>query len=188
MIKLKGFFENHKNLKQISLFLLFSFLALSSQIISRFIFDLCFQNANQNIVIWPFDIQTIGSLFAFLLSNIIAKIVTFIANRKKTFSSNNNLAFSIVAYIILVVALIIVETIIGTPLQNAIYITLGGKFTGEIISYSSALNGGFYQICGAFSQMLYGIGDAIIVFISFKYVIMKKTNSKVTNKQEKILN
>ena len=119
--------------------------------------------------------QALGSLLAFLLSNIIAKVLSYILNRKKTFKADNNVASSLAIYIVMVVLLIIVETIIGTPLQNWIYALLGGTYEGQSLTTATVSDQVLYQICGTLSPMLYGIGDCVIVFLMDKYVIMKRS-------------
>ncbi|MCD8027264.1 MAG: hypothetical protein LUF02_01055 [Erysipelotrichaceae bacterium] len=174
MNKLNVYFNAHKSQLQVAWFLVFGLCALIAQLVSRIICDIIFQNLTNTITIWPFPSQTLGSFLAFLVSNIIAKVISFITNRKKTFQANNNIYLSIILYVILVVILIIVETIIGTPLQNAIYTMIGGSFINSIQATMNASSQFLYQICGVVSQLIYGIGDAIIVFFMDKYIIMRK--------------
>ncbi|MCD7956558.1 MAG: hypothetical protein LUG93_12620 [Lachnospiraceae bacterium] len=150
-------------------------MALIVQLGSRIVCDIAFQGMKSTVSIWPFPTQTLGSFLAFLISNTLAKVISYITNRKKTFQANNNLCLSVVIYIILVVALIIIETIIGTPIQNGLYVLLGGEFSGMIQATASARSAVLYQACGVASQLIYGIGDSVIVFFMDKYLIMKKT-------------
>ncbi|MCD7809154.1 MAG: hypothetical protein LUH02_07410 [Erysipelotrichaceae bacterium] len=175
MNKLNKYFKIHKSQLQVAWFLVFGLCALLAQLVSRIICDIVFQDLVNTITIWPFPSQTLGSFLAFLISNIIAKVISFITNRKKTFQANNNIYFSIIVYVILVVVLIIVETIIGTPLQNAIYIIMGGNFINATQASVNASSQVLYQTCGVISQLIYGIGDAIIVFFMDKYLIMKRS-------------
>lgn len=167
----ESYFTRHKNQRQVVFFLLFSFFALIAQLLSRIICDMAFQNLTLTVSLPPFPEQALGSLFAFLISNIIAKALSFILNRKNTFKASNNLAFSITIYVIMVVILIVVETAIGTPLQNGLYMLFGGTFDGAHTT-SAANSPTLYQICGTISQLIYGIADAVIVFFMDKYVIM----------------
>ncbi len=174
MNKISEYFNSHKSQLQVAWFLLFGLCALIAQLVSRIVCDIVFQNLVNTITIWPFPSQTLGSFLAFLISNIIAKVISFITNRKKTFQANNNIYLSIILYVILVVVLIIVETIIGTPLQNALYTIAGGRFISDTQASVNATSQVLYQICGVVSQLIYGIGDAIIVFFMDKYIIMKR--------------
>ncbi|MCD7950309.1 MAG: hypothetical protein LUG12_08645 [Erysipelotrichaceae bacterium] len=173
MNKISQYFESHKSQLQVAWFLVFGLCALIAQLVSRIVCDIVFQNLENTITIWPFPSQTLGSFLAFLISNIIAKVISFVTNRKKTFEANNNIYFSIIVYVILVIVLIIVETIIGTPLQNAIYTLVGGTFNGAQATIA-ATSQVLYQTCGVVSQLIYGIGDAVIVFFMDKYLIMTK--------------
>ena len=168
----------NENLKQVVLFVFFSTAAALAQLSSRVIIDLILKNVNQTVNIWPFGEQAMGSFIAFLVSNIIAKVISYVTNRKTTFKANNNPVRSAIIYVIMVVALIIIETIIGTPLQNGIYGLLGGTFTGAQLTTATADNPTLYQICGIASQAIYGFGDGLIVFFMDKYVIMRNDEKK----------
>lgn len=173
--KIKKYFADHPAHRQIALFLVFSFAALCSQLLSRLILDLALKNVSQSVSIWPFQQQALGSLLAFLVSNIIAKTVSYITNRKKTFAADNNVSASVVIYIVTVTVLIIVETVIGTPIQNWLYLLFGGTYAGAQLTTANAAVPWLYQLCGTLSQMLYGIGDMVIIFVMDKYVIMARS-------------
>ncbi|MCD7818165.1 MAG: hypothetical protein LUH07_03840 [Lachnospiraceae bacterium] len=174
--KLSGYFERHKSQLQVVWFLIFGLAALIAQLGSRIVCDIAFQGMDSTVHIWPFPSQTLGSFLAFLVSNILAKVISYVTNRKKTFQANNNLCLSVVIYIVLVVALIVIETIIGTPMQNGLYVLLGGDFAGTAQATASAQSPVLYQACGVASQLIYGIGDAVVVFFMDKYLIMRKTD------------
>ena len=159
---------------QALLFLFFSALASVVLVVSRIVLDLLLKGLSDPVRIWPFPSQALGSFIAFLVSNALAKYVSYITNRNKTFDANNNVAASVTIYIIMVVVLTIIETIIGTPLQNWFYTLMGGAVeSGQVLSTATASNGFLYQICGILSQATYGFGDMIIVFFMDKYVIMR---------------
>ncbi|MCD7807244.1 MAG: hypothetical protein LUH19_07885, partial [Lachnospiraceae bacterium] len=166
--KLREYFEQHKSQLQVAWFLVFGLAALAIQLGSRIVCDVAFQNMSVMVDIWPFPSQTLGSFLAFLVSNTLAKIISYVTNRKKTFHANNSLCFSVVVYIVLVIVLIVVETIIGTPMQNGLYVLLGGGFSGMTQATAFALSPVLYQACGIVSQLIYGIGDAVIVFLMDK--------------------
>ncbi|MCD7956085.1 MAG: hypothetical protein LUG93_10135 [Lachnospiraceae bacterium] len=170
------YFERHKSQLQVAWFLVFGLVALIVQLGARIVCDIAFQGMERTVEIWPFPSQTLGSFLAFLVSNTLAKLISYVTNRKKTFQANNNLCLSVVIYIILVIALVIIETIIGTPIQNGLYVLLGGNFAGTIQATASAKSPVLYQTCGVASQLIYGIGDSVIVFFMDKYLIMKKTD------------
>lgn len=170
--------ENKQSLRQIILFALFSSIAAIAQLASRAVIDLLLADMQDVVEIWPFGRQAMGSFIAFLVSNIIAKVISYITNRKTTFKANNNKVRSAIIYFIMVVLLIIIETIIGTPLQNGLYNLFGGSFAGAELTTATADNQTLYQICGMLSQAIYGFGDGLIVFLMDKYVIMRNDSKE----------
>jgi phosphotransferase system glucose/maltose/N-acetylglucosamine-specific IIC component len=90
-------------------------------------------------------------------------------NRKKTFNANNNKIFSAVSYTIMVVVLIIVETIIGTPLGDALL---------------KASNGVLGDWAYTISMIMYSMADFVIVFIMDKFVIMRHKEEKKEESEE----
>lgn len=172
---IKKYFEKYPAQRQFAKFMLFSFFAMLAQVSSRLLFDVCLKGLSATVAIWPFERQALGSLLAFLLSNVIAKVVSYVTNRKHTFAADNSAAKSAVIYTVMVTVLIIVETVIGTPLQNELYLLFGGGFAGTQLTTASAADGGLYQLCGTLSQLLYSAVDGLIVFFMDKYVIMTRS-------------
>lgn len=158
--KLTIWLSEHKAILQVVLFTLFSLVAFVAQILIQYLVDLGMKNVDKTVEIWPFPSQTLGAFMSFLLSNIAAKVISFVMNRKKTFGATNNVVYSAVVYTIMVVALIIVETIIGSPLAQALYNLFKGKVSIEL--------------CNTLSLITYSICDFVIVFLMDKYVIMRK--------------
>lgn len=159
--------------RQFVLFMFYGTIALIAELLARFGCDIAFRRIDTMLDIWPFPEQALGSLLAFMISNILAKTISFIFNRKKTFEANNNALWSGFLYAILCIVLLIIETIIGTPLQNSLYLAFGGRFCEEDFSTLSALQPGLYQFSGTLSQLIYCSVDSAIMFIMNKYIIMK---------------
>ena len=101
------------------------------------------------------DSLTLAGFIAYLVANIVAKVISYILNRKKTFAAVNNLAFSFSVYVIMCVALIVAETFIAAPIQN-FWIGIG-------VPESWA---------GMVTVITYSIPDFLIVFLMEKFVIM----------------
>ena len=173
---MKSFFENNPQKREVILYMLFTFLAFVCDLITRLVCDLALSGMNETVKIWIFPEQAKGTLLAFLTANVVAKVVSFILNRKKTFQANNSRVFSVVSYMIMSIVFIIIETIIGAPLQNSIYKAVGGTYTGSVLTTSTALRGGLYQFCGTCSQVIYGLCDFVAAFFLEKYIIMKRTD------------
>lgn len=169
--KVVGFFkkkeksEGEKTVVQAILFTLLSMVAFVSQIILVNVIPLIYKDTTP-ISAWIFGEQARNAFVAFLVSNVAAKVISYVLNRKKTFAAVNNLAFSVVAYVIMCVTLIIVETLIGEPLAEVFYKLFGGK--AEI------------GLCRTISMITYSMLDFVIVFLMEKFVIM---NDKLFNKK-----
>ena len=112
------------------------------------------------------DSFTLAGFIAYLVANIVAKVISYILNRKKTFAAVNNLAFSFSVYVIMCVALIVAETFIAVPIQN-FWIGIG-------VPESWA---------GMVTVITYSIPDFLIVFLMEKFVIM---NNKLFAKKEEV--
>lgn len=156
----------------------YGFFALVAELLARFLCDIAFRRLDTMLEIWPFPEQALGSLLAFMISNLLAKTISFICNRKKTFEANNNAVWSGINYALLCIALLIIETIIGTPLQNKLYYLFGGRYCDEDFSTISALKPGLYQFCGTLSQLIYCSVDSAIMFVMNKFVLMKHHDEK----------
>ena len=161
--KIATYVKEHKTMLQAILFMLFSCLAFVAQLGTQALFDWALKGVDKVVRIWPFPEQALGTLISFLIANVVAKVISFVMNRKKTFNANNNKIFSAVTYTIMVVTLIIVETLVGEPLANA----LNTASNGVLGSWASTL-----------AIIIYSIPDFIIVFLMDKYVIMRHKEEK----------
>lgn len=112
------------------------------------------------------DSFTLAGFIAYLVANIVAKVISYILNRKKTFAAVNNLAFSFSVYVIMCVALIVAETFIAVPIQN-FWIGIGVP----------------PDVAGMVTVITYSIPDFLIVFLMEKFVIM---NNKLFAKKEEV--
>ncbi len=160
--------------REFVLFMTYGFLALVAELLVRLVCDISFQSLDTMLDIRPFPEQALGSMLAFLISNILAKVISYVFNRKKTFKANNNALISSLIYAIVCIALLIFETIIGTPLQNFLYLTFGGRYNDPDFSTISATLPTLYQLCGTLSQLIYCAADSLILFFLNKYVIMRR--------------
>ncbi len=109
----------------------------------------------------------LAGFIAFLVSKCVAEVISFIINRKKNFEADNNIVFSIVTYVITVVALIIFSTWLGGALYALVGDSLGefgttiGKLLGSFISF-------------------------IVMFLMDKFVIMTKKGDKKNKKEDAV--
>lgn len=162
--------EAKKGMLQFILFIVMSLVAFVLQIlIVQFGDDIlikCGVDGTKKFTAWIFGEYTVATFVAFLVGNVVAKVVSYILNRKKTFAATNNLAFSFTVYIIMCVVLIIVETLIGPKLATAYENVIPNSS-----NYASTL-----------SMITYSIADFVIVFLMEKFVIM---NNKLFAKKAK---
>jgi len=174
-MSVKSYLNKHNTIRQVLFFIVIGQTALLAQILSRIGVDIMLRSLDGTVSIPPFPEQPVGSFMAFLVSNIIAKVLSYILNRKKTFRATGNAVPGAVIYTILVVVLIVVETIVGTPMQNFFYILFHGTFSGNAPTTATVLDPGLYQLCGTLSVLTCGLMDSIIVFLMSKYVIMRSS-------------
>lgn len=182
--RIKRYLDEHKTQREVALFMFYGTFALIAELLVRFILDIVLKRWDYMLVIWPFPEQAAGSFVAFLVSNLLAKTISYIFNRKKTFKANNNAVTSGIMYAALCIALLIIETIIGTPLQNGLYRLFGGGFCDEDFSTISATAPGLYQLCGTLSQLIYCAADSLIMFFVNKFLIMRRVE-KAPEKEKK---
>lgn len=156
--KVATYVKEHKTMLQAILFMVFSCLAFVAQLGTQALFDWALSGVDKVVKVWPFPEQALGTLISFLIANVVAKVISFVMNRKKTFNANNNKVFSAVTYTIMVVTLIIVETLVGEPLANAL---------------NTASNGVLGNWAETLAIIIYSIPDFIIVFLMDKFVIMR---------------
>ncbi|MBO4694878.1 MAG: hypothetical protein J5656_03010 [Clostridia bacterium] len=168
---IKGFFDKHRTTLQFILFMVLSLVCFISQIIVLNVFQAIFEKAGYtqelHFALEAFN-QPLNVFIGFLAGNVVAKVLSFILNYKTTFKSNSNKLFSFIGYVIMVVALIIVETIIGGPLAEAL--------SKWFISMGADPEGIFVAACPTISMILYSAADFIIVFLMDKFVLMRQVD------------
>ncbi|MCD8211586.1 MAG: hypothetical protein LUC17_00985 [Oscillospiraceae bacterium] len=172
--KIRNYFENHNGQREAVMFAFFSLLAGIAQLIVRWVLDLVLRNLTTTVEIWPFPEQALGSLLAFLISNVVAKAMSYAINRTQTFQADNDLRVSVVLYTILTIIVIALETIVGVPLQNWCYEIMGGTFTSAHHMTTTAAQLGLYQVAGTISVCIYNFFGGIVVFVMDKFLIMRK--------------
>ncbi len=168
--KVKNWLVSHKDILQIVKFIGISLIAFAAEyaIFYALQFGLYSACGQDDFKWFLFEYKGgkdgafgLAGFIAFLVSKCVAEIISFIINRKKNFEADNNIVFSIVTYVITVVALIIFSTWLGGALSNLIgeslkeFGTTIGKLLGSFISF-------------------------IVMFLMDKFVIMTKKKEKKT--------
>lgn len=159
--KIKTYLNEHEDIFQLIKFAIFSFVAFLVEYISFTILVLCLRNTNQSISWWIFNYNTetggLGALISFLISNVLAQVVSFIINRKKTFNANNNVIFSASMYAIMVCGIIIMNTWMGAALTKALNNVIANVTVCQYIG----------KLIGSFTAF-------VITFVMNKFVIMRR--------------
>ncbi len=170
---IRGFFDKHRAILQMILFMFLSLLCFVSQII---VLNVCIkifgaagytQQMEFAGVFKAFN-QPLNEFIGFLAGNVVAKVLSFVLNYKTTFKSNSNKLFSFIGYVIMVVALIIAETLVGAPLADAL--------KRGFIAAGAAEESIWVSICPTLSMIIYSAADFVIVFLMDKFVLMRQVD------------
>ena len=123
--KIKKYLEEHESIKQFVMFLLISCVAAVVEISSYLIINnIVLKSLNSDPFHWwifNYDGGTtggLGTMVAFLISTFLAQVISFIANRKKTFKANNNVVFSAIMYATMVIIIVGLQTYSGPIIVN----------------------------------------------------------------------
>ncbi len=157
--KIKDFLKTHEDIRQLVLFTLFSLCAFAIEYVSYLIlhFTVAKSGAAFDWFIFHYETGGSGEFAAFLVSNILAQIATFILNRKKTFNADNNIIYAGSMYALMVVGIILLNTWLGGVVGNALAKT--------------SVNQDFAGIVG---KLVGSVTSFVISFLMNKFVIMRK--------------
>ncbi len=173
--KIKDWLNAHENFFQIVKFILISLIAFVAEYVVFLALQYGLANTcGQDDFKWfLFEYKGgkegaygLAGFIAFLISKCIAEVISFTINRKKNFKSDNNLAFSIITYVITIIGIILLSTWLGGALSKTLGPKIGadwaniiGKFLGSFISF-------------------------VIIFIMDKFVIMTKKGIDKKNAEQ----
>lgn len=186
--KVKYFFEileKYPDVRQMVLFVLFSFLCGFSQLVTTVVLentvvfapgmDKPFQAVPMG-GFYLFDYTTKAAFVGFLCGATVGQVLTFILNRKKTFRATNNVVVSAVMYAIIAVLITLLQTLIGgwipVACQNAH--PVNGETLGEKIL---AL---LYTLAGL---SVGGITALVLSFLGNKFLVMRDWGKKKTEEK-----
>lgn len=175
--KSKAFMGRHGNIWQIVKFTLISLIAFVAEFASMYALQYGLEDTLGNE---PFDwfifhydpgregaFGTAGFI-AMLVSKCIAEIISFTVNRKKTFNANNNVVFSVVVYVITVIALILFTTWMAGALGDAIGPHIGADWGNTI------------------SKLLGALISWVVIFLMDKFVIMRKVEKREQGEEKQL--
>ena len=173
----KAFIGRHGNIWQIIKFTLISLIAFVAEFASMYALQYGLEDTLGNE---PFDwfifhydpgregaFGTAGFI-AMLVSKCIAEIISFTVNRKKTFNANNNVVFSVVVYVITVIALILFTTWMAGALGDAIGPHIGADWGNTI------------------SKLLGALISWVVIFLMDKFVIMRKVEKREQGEEKQL--
>lgn len=165
--KIKGFLDAHKNITQIIKFTFLSCIAAIVEVVSLNILLAALKSYSTTPVDWFIfhygaNENGLCGFVAFIVSTVLAQIVSFVVNRKKTFNANNNIVFSIVSFTIMEVV------IIGLQIWS------GPLLAGEFVK--AGLKN--HDLAANISKFLWMFMSFVFVFIMDKFVIMRNTDKK----------
>lgn len=164
------YLKEHENVAQVIKYTLFSMMAFAIEYTSFTLLVLLLRGYNQPAFLWIFHYPTetggLGALIAFFVSIVLRLTAVFIVNRKTTFKADNNIAFSIITYIIMVCGLVIFNTWAGGAITNAL----------RSVSNNLTLNQYIGKFVGSYTAY-------VVTFFTCKYIIMRKSNKPNDGKQ-----
>ena len=166
--KLINFIKTHETIKQLILFTMFSLICFLIEYVSYTIIHYVWAAKNEEPFQWfvfTYESGGIGEFMAFLISNILAQIATFVLNRKTTFKADNNIVYAAVMYAIMVAGIIVLNTWLGGVLTDAISRSMTANGSEEKLARD--IGGYVGKFAGSFASF-------VISFVMSKFVIMRK--------------
>lgn len=186
--KIKYFFEileKYPDVRQMVLFVLFSFLCGFGQLVTTLVLENTVKFAPgmgepfQAVPMggfYLFDFTTKAALVGFLCGATVGQVLTFILNRKKTFRATNNVVVSAVMYAIIAVLITLLQTLIGgwipVACQNAHPVN-GETFGEKILAL-------LYSLAGL---SVGGITALVLSFLGNKFLVMRDWGKKKTEEK-----
>ena len=182
--KIKFFFqvlEDYPTVKQAILFTLFSMICGATQMIITLVLPIILKAISPEQMTAPFgfwrmgnnaylfdftDAKTgYGSFWGFLIGSIWGQTLTFLLNRKKTFNVPDHVVFRAIAYTIMAILIIIMQTAIG-------------KVEGALNNADPDASDLVRVIYNLIAQVTAGMAAFITSFLGNKFVVMRKWKSK----------
>lgn len=181
---LKGliqYIKTHENLRQPILFFLFSMICGGTQMLITLVLPIILRAAYPNTLgengeiialgkmsqpfkwfIFDYTEKGIGEFIGFLVGSFIGQLLTFVLNRKKTFNVHDHIPFRAIAYTIMAVLIILMQTAIG------------GGITGALAKAVPDANETVAGIFNIVAQAVAGIAALVVNFLGNKFFVMRK--------------
>lgn len=182
--KLIAYIKDHEDLRQMVLFLLFSFLCAAAQTITQFVLKYAIGAFKTDSFDWflfhyPQE-RGLAEFIGFICGAIIGQAMTFILNRKKTFKATNNVVIAGIMYAIIAVCIILLQTYLGGIITKACENAAikNGTDTSGIVGFLITLTG----------MAVGGICALVLSFLGNKYLVMRDWGKKKKSQDEDKLN
>lgn len=188
--KLVDKIKSNEDVRQMVVFTLFSFICGGSQLIITLVLPALLKLAPETSVLnqrfYGFDLGALKDVFGypttsdfigFLIGSIVGQVLTFVLNRKKTFNCTNNVLVSGIMYVILAVAIIFVQTLLGSAIMTAC-------MSAKPVAQTEFL----YQIYNLTGQAVGGITALVMSFVGNKFLVMRNWGEKKKSQEEPACN
>ena len=172
--KLIEYIKSHEDLRQMVLFLLFSFCCAAAQTVTQFVLKYAIGAFNDDTFKWfIFDYSNekgLAEFIGFICGSVIGQVMTFVLNRKKTFKATNNVVISGTMYAIIAVGIIILQTYLGGVVTSACKNAAikNGINTEGIIGLLITITG----------MAVGGLAALVLSFLGNKYLVMRDWGKK----------
>lgn len=174
------YIKTHENLRQVVLFTLFSMICGATQMLITLLLPIILKAAAPDSMKAPFgwiklgeafffdftdEGQGLGSFLGWLLGSVWGQTLTFILNRKKTFNAPDHVVFRAIAYTVMAILIIIVQTALG-------------KIEGVLKAHDPDASDIVNVIYNLIAQVVAGLAAFTMSFLGNKFIIMRKWKSK----------
>ena len=162
------YIKEHENLRQPILFFLFSMICGAAQMLTTLVLPMILRAADPGMkapftwFIFDYSEKGLGEFIGFLVGSVIGQALTFILNRKKTFNVKDHIPFRAIAYAIMAVLIILMQTAIG------------GGITGALGKADPGAKGIVLAIYNIIAQCVAGIAALVVNFLGNKFFVMRK--------------
>lgn len=174
------YIKAHEELRQMVLFLLFSFLCAAAQTVTQFVLKYAIGAANNAQFEWflfkyPYE-KGLAEFIGFICGAIIGQVMTFVLNRKKTFKATNNVIIAGIMYAIIAICIILLQTYLGGVITDACKkaAVANGTNTEGIVGFLITLTG----------MAVGGICALVLSFLGNKYLVMRNWGKKKSAQQD----
>ncbi len=171
-----AYIKAHENLRQMVLFVLFSFICGATQFVLTYGLSLMrYAGGSMATPFAGWQVSADFALFAydstaefigFLVGSVAGQVLTFVLNRKSTFRINDHIAFRAVAYAILALLIILMQTF------------LGGIITKSCWDAKPDADGFLAFLFNMAGLVTGGVSAVIINFLGNKFLIMRQWKTK----------